>query len=207
MQVLRRFFEDPFSAAIVGTIIALGCIFTAIGLSPWFTWLGNALSDLGNYDNGLSAAIVFNSGLIMGAVFVFDATILLIKRIKDIYTRIGFGIYLVSTMFLIAIGIFSKNVGLIHFLVSVGFFATFPFAMWAIGLSWLRFRSIIWFSIISLLLPFISFYLWSITFDGGAPWTGVAIPEILTASTIIAWLWTIVFLLRRGSLAFLTSEV
>ncbi|MCF2136712.1 MAG: DUF998 domain-containing protein [Candidatus Thorarchaeota archaeon] len=206
MQFLKTYLRDPFFLAITGTIIALSCIFLAIGLSPWFDWFANALSDLGNYDNGLGAAIVFNSGLIIGGLMATWASILLLRIIKDVYTRVGIGIYTISAIFLITIGIFSENVGRLHYYVSVGFFLTFPFAMWAIGLSWLRFRGLIWFAIISLLLPFVSFYLWSITFGGTAPWTRVAIPEILTASTMIGWLWALVFLLRQGVLSHLTSE-
>ncbi len=186
-------------------LVALICIAIAIAISPWFSWFDNALSDLGNYDNGIIAAIVFNAGLVTTGAMLLVFLIQLLRRTQDIFTRVGLFIFLVSVAFLALVGIFSENAGKIHFWVSVGFFFTFPFAMWVIGFSWLRFAHLRWFSIISVLLPFVSMYLWTITFGGTAPWTGVAIPEILTALTAITWIWLFQLLLARDRLNNLIS--
>ncbi|MGQ4870974.1 MAG: DUF998 domain-containing protein [Candidatus Thorarchaeota archaeon] len=205
---MQRLTQMPNRDVLVGAVaplVALICIAIAIAISPWFSWFDNALSDLGNYDNGIIAAIVFNAGLVTTGAMLLVFLIQLLRRTQDIFTRVGLFIFLVSVAFLALVGIFSENAGKIHFWVSVGFFFTFPFAMWVIGFSWLRFAHLRWFSIISVLLPFVSMYLWTITFGGTAPWTGVAIPEILTALTAITWIWLFQLLLARDRLNNLIS--
>ena len=188
----RRF---PGILGIIGPIISLVTIIMAIMLSlSWFTWEGNALSDLGNYDNGLFAAIVFNAGLILTGIFLLIFVYCFVRAIKDLPTKLGLIPFFIALVFLIAIGVFSENAGIIHYYVSVGFFGSFPFAMWFVGLGFLRFRKFWWFSLISIILPFYSIYMWTSWFGGVFPfWTGNAIPEITTALTGIGWLWLIFF--------------
>jgi hypothetical membrane protein len=193
----------------IGPVISLTTITVAILLSPGFTWPGNALSDLGHYtrtDLGpykLQGAIIFNGGLILTALLMLYFTHWLMKRTTDFPTKIGFLPLLVSLLFLIAIGIFSENFSFfynIHFVVSVGFFFSFPFAMWIIGGSWLRFKKLRWFAVISILLPFLSVYVWYLHFVGNPFWTGAAIPEIITAMSAILWTWTINYMHYTGRL-------
>ena len=197
----------PGILGIIGPIIALAAITVAITLSlSWFTWEGNALSDLGNYNNGLSAAIVFNVGLVLAGIVLFAFTFFFTRRITDLPTRIGMIPFFIALCFLIGIGVFSENAGSIHFTVSVGFFGSFPFAMWLVGLGLLRFRKLWWFSIISIILPFFSIYMWTSWFGGLFPfWTGNAIPEITTALTGIGWLWLIWLLYDRSDLSVITQ--
>ncbi|TFG10594.1 DUF998 domain-containing protein [Candidatus Thorarchaeota archaeon] len=181
---------------IVGPLVSLLCIALAIPLSPWFTWFGNALSDLGNYNNGFAVAILFNSGLIISGLSCFLFTIWFLTKTRSIALRFGMIVFAISNVFLILIGIFSENAGSIHFTVSVGFFATFPFAMWIAAADFLRFKETRLYSIPSIVLPFASIYLWYITFTDSAPWTGVAIPEIVTALTAILWLYLLCAMIR-----------
>ncbi len=197
----------PGILGIIGPIIALVAIAVAITLSlSWFTWEGNALSDLGNYNNGLAAAIVFNVGLVLTGILLFAFTFYFVRRITDLPTRIGMIPFFIALCFLIGIGVFSENAGDIHFTVSVGFFGSFPFAMWFVGLGFLRFRKLWWFSLISIVLPLFSIYMWTSWFGGVFPfWTGNAIPEITTALTGIGWLWVIWFLYDRSDLSVITQ--
>jgi hypothetical membrane protein len=197
----------PGILGIIGPIIALVAIVVAITLSfSWFTWEGNALSDLGNYNNGLPAAIVFNVGLVLAGILLFVFTYYFARTITDLPTKIGLIPFFIALCFLIGIGVFSENAGDIHFTVSVGFFGSFPFAMWFVGLGFLRFRKLWWFSIISIILPFFSIYMWTSWFGGVFPfWTGNAIPEITTAFTGIGWLWLIWFLYDRSELSVITQ--
>ena len=195
----------------IGPLIALLGIMLAIAISPSFDWATNALSDLGHYtrtdigENPLVRAAIFNSGLVITAILMFIFAAWFILQINDLYTKIGLIPFLSAAIFLAAIGIFSENFGEIHFYVSVGFFASFPFAMWISGIVWLRFPSIRWFAIISIILPFISVYIWYITFNGLIWWTGMAIPEIITALTVIGWIWVIDILHQRGKLDILSN--
>ncbi|MGY5855798.1 MAG: DUF998 domain-containing protein [Candidatus Thorarchaeota archaeon] len=197
----------PGILGIIGPIVALVAIAVAIILSlSWFTWEGRALSDLGNYDNGLPAAIIFNVGLVLAGILLFIFTFYFVRTITDLPTKIGMIPFFIALCFLIGIGVFSENAGNIHFTVSVGFFGSFPFAMWFVGLGLLRFRKLWWFSLISIILPFFSIYMWTSWFGGVFPfWTGNAIPEITTALTGIGWLWVIWFLYDRGELSVITQ--
>jgi hypothetical membrane protein len=190
-----------------GPLIALVTIVVAILLSPGFTWPGNALSDLGHYtrtDLGpykMIGAIVFNSGLIITGFVMLYFVYWIAKKTTDMPTKVGFIPLMIALAFLISIGIFSENFGEIHFWVSVGFFFSFPFAMWIVGTSWLRFRSLRLFAVISLLLPLISIWAWYLHFVGNPYWTGAAIPEIITAMSAILWAWTINYMHYRRRLS------
>ncbi len=201
--------------ALVGFIaplIALVCIVLAIAISPTFDWVTNALSDLGHYTrtdigpNPLVRAIIFNFGLATTGILLILITLGFLKQINDWPTRIAMLPFLIAAGFLTAIGIFSENFSPTHYIVSVGLFTTFPFAMWFVGLAWLRFRHLWWFCAISLLLPFISVYIWWGTFNGTVPWTGMAIPEILTAMTAILWIWLFLTLEVKGKLSHLATH-
>jgi len=190
-------------------LIALSTIAIAILLSPGFDWFTNALSDLGHYtrtDLGpykLIGAIVFNGGLIVTGILMLIFTIWFLKWTKDISTKIGLIPLLISLVFLIGIGVLSENFPPFHYWVSVGFFLTFPFSMWFIGIGWLRFSNLRLFSAISILLPFISLYLWGDYMLGTPIWSNVAIPEIVTALSAIVWLWLINLMKYQGKLEML----
>lgn len=191
---------------LIAPLIALVAISLSILISPEFSWFENALSDLGHYtrtDLGnfqLVSAIIFNSGLIITGLLELSYVVPLIKKQNDLVNRLGLSVFGISALFLVLIGIFSENFSPTHFLVSVGFFATFPFAMWIVGVGMLRYRNLWWFAIISVLLPFVSLYVWWGTYAGMMPWSGVALPEIITAMSAIGWIWIINWLEFRNGL-------
>ncbi len=199
--------EFPGILGIIGPLVALAAIAVAVTLSlSWFTWEGNALSDLGNYNNGLPAAIVFNVGLVLTGILLLIFSYSFTHAITDLPTKIGLIPFFIALCFLIGIGVLSENAGDIHFTVSLGFFGSFPFAMWFVGIGLLRFRKLWWFSLISIIMPFFSIYMWTSWYGGVFPmWTGNAIPEITTAFTGIGWLWIIWLLYHRGQLSAITE--
>lgn len=181
----------------IAPMLALIAIAGAILLSPAFDWYTNALSDLGHYTrvdigpNPLFRALIFNLGLILTGILMLYYLQSLVRRLDDPLPRIGMIPFGIACMFLMAIGIFSENFNPIHYYVSVGFFFSFPWTMWIFGLSWLRFPKLRWFAVLSLVLPFVSVFLWWGTFAGIFAWSDVAIPEILTAITAIGWIWVV----------------
>ena len=193
-------------------LIALTTITVAILLAPGFDWITNALSDLGNYTHffvspyKLASAIVFNGGLIVTGILMMLYTLWFLRWTKDIPTKIGIIPLLVSLGFLIAIGIFSENFGELHYWVSVGFFLTFPFSMWFIGIGWLRFSSLRWFSVLSIILPFLSVFMWADYMNGTSIWQQ-AVPEIVTAFSAIVWLWIINMMQYQGKLKMIEEQV
>jgi hypothetical membrane protein len=213
MSLLEKVKGMP-KGALVGyltPLIALCGIVISIGLSPDFDWVTNALSDLGHYTrtdigpNPLVRAIVFNVGLVTTGILLILVSLGFMKQIKDLPTRIAMIPFLIAAVFLTLIGVFSENFSPTHYYVSVGLFTTFPFSMWFVGLVWLRFPRLRWFCVISLLLPFASVYIWWGTFNGTVPWTGMAIPEILTAISAIIWVWIVITLDLKGYLEPMTA--
>ncbi len=202
----------PVLAAYVGPLFVLFTIGLAILLAPHWTWTDNALSDLGHYTrtdiglNPLLRAIVFNTGLMVAGVLMFWFSVWLIRQMDDRPSQVSVLPLTVSVVFLVAIGVFSENFSPTHYIVSVGFFLSFPFSMWFMGLSWLRFRELRWFAALSLVLPFVSVYLWWGTYEKVMPWTNVAIPEILTAMTAIVWTWILATMLVQGRLTAVLKE-
>src|SRR3990170_1527124 len=87
---------------IVGPIISLSFIEIAIIYSPWFNWFKNALSDLGVHE----AALIFNSGLIIGGILttIFGIGLMQIFR-KQVLGFIGSFTRGLSSISLCAIGI------------------------------------------------------------------------------------------------------
>lgn len=213
MSLTEKIRTMPRGALIgyIAPLIALVCIAVSILLSPDFDWFENALSDLGHYErtdigpNPLVRAIIFNFGLATTGILLIIITIGFVKQISDWPTRLAMLPFLFAAGFLTAIGIFSENFNPIHFIVSVGLFSTFPFAMWFVGLSWLRYRHLWWFCVLSLILPFFSVYIWVGTSLEVMPWIGMAIPEILTAGTAIVWIWLFLTLEVKGQLSHLSQ--
>ena len=186
-------------------LIVLSTIAISILLAPGYDWITKALSDLGNYIDyfetpyKLVSAILFNGGLIVTGILMMLYTIWFLRWTKDIPTKIGVIPLLISLGFLIGIGVFSENFGYLHYQVSVGFFLTFPFSMWLIGIGWLRFANLRWFSVVSIILPFISVVMWADYMNGTSIWQQ-AVPEIVTAFSAIVWLWIINLIQYQGNL-------
>ena len=199
--------EKPKLLGCLAPVICLLCIAVAILLSPWFNWVTRALSDLGNYDNGILPAVVFNVGLILTGILELYFVQWFIRQLDRVIAKVAMAVFAVASIFLILIGVLSENAfeGLFavspHFVVSVGFFFSFPFAMWIMSVELARHSSLLWFALISSVLPFFSVYIWWITFTSAAPWTGMAIPEILTATTAIGWVWLLWLLHHTGRLS------
>jgi hypothetical membrane protein len=204
---MQRYTKIGFFAPLV----ALTTIAIAILLAPGFDWFENALSDLGNYTTfflspyKLVSAIVFNSGLIITGILMMLYTVWFLKWAKDVPTKIGIIPLLISLGFLICIGIFSENFGDLHYWVSVGFFLTFPFSMWIVGISWLRFSTLRWFSVLSIVLPFLSVFMWADYLLDTSIWEQ-AVPEIVTAFSAIVWLWIINLMHYQGKLRMIGEE-
>jgi hypothetical membrane protein len=61
-----RFLRIAGLCGVIAPILSFGLIFYAIGMSPWFSWQTNALSDLGVYPR--PSALPFDVALISGGV-------------------------------------------------------------------------------------------------------------------------------------------
>ncbi|MGC8817242.1 MAG: DUF998 domain-containing protein [Candidatus Hadarchaeum sp.] len=161
---------------IAAPIVALSFIFIAISLSPWFTWTGNALSDLGVGE----AALVFNSGLVLGGLLATVAAVVMFSTYQDKIRRVGALVFLLGTISLIGIGIFSEAAGRIHFYFSVAFFLLVPISFWILGVGIYRSGSKFW-GVLTVLLGVVGTLPWT------QHWTAVAIPELSSALCFAVW--------------------
>jgi hypothetical membrane protein len=163
---------------VAGPIISLLFIAIAITYSPWFDWFKNALSDLGVGE----AALIFNSGLIIGGVLttVFAVGLAQIFK-KQVLGFLGSFTTVLSSISLLAIGVFPESAGRIHFYVSVSFFALLVVSLFLIGAQLIRESPQRYFGVFSILTGVVAGVAWAI------PHEGVAIPEITAAFAGSAW--------------------
>lgn len=191
-SLLKRFLQPNVAAVagIIGPFYAFMSIMIAIIVSPWFTWTGNALSDLGNlsrYPTSPVSSLVFNSGLIIaGIITVFAVLGLAMNVKKHIGALASTAVLLVGTVALICIGLFPENFPPWHFMFSVVLFASIALAMLLFGGVFTYYRGtrrLGYFSLATGLIaasPWIPylFLQWNI---------GAAIPEIISAVTVYIW--------------------
>jgi len=102
-------------AAVLALAAPLALIGVAIASAPWFRFWYNALSDLGHQVKHPNTAKIFNTGLILGAMF---STVLACKCLtgwREVLVWMeGFSLALVA--------VFNEAYGSLHFWVSVLFF-------------------------------------------------------------------------------------
>jgi hypothetical membrane protein len=179
---LKRFFVSKFVGllGIIGPIIAISLILISIALSPWFSWQDNALSDLGVS----SAAILFNTGLIICGVFctIFSVGFLISIDEKKWFRRIGSVLLCLATIALIGIGVFSEDFGVLHLYFSIAFFTLLLTASILLGVSMIVDPELKTMGILIFLVGVIGILSW--VFSKAE---GVAIPEAL--SSFPAYIW------------------
>jgi hypothetical membrane protein len=161
--------------------------------SNWFTWTGNALSDLGHPILHPTSAIVFNSGLIIGGVVtLFFALGLGISVKKNIIALVGTGILFIATVALVCVGLFNETYSPWHYLFSVTLFASMALSLLVIGVAMAINRPTRWFGIATLLLGAVAASPWLLM-----SWAHPAIPEAISAMT--AYVWVLMVVTRLGS--------
>jgi hypothetical membrane protein len=116
---------------MAGPLIAISLILAAVFRSPWFSWTGNYLSDLGIDPN---VAVLFNSGLIIGgaltAIFALG-----LKRMLPGLTGGGLGAIAIvlGSVALCCVGIFPETTGAVHRSFALLFFILSIIALVLIG--------------------------------------------------------------------------
>ena len=163
---------------IISPLFGFMIIAMSIWLSPWFSWTGNALSDLGA--EGLES-VVFNSGLAMTAALLMMFSAGLLEMTKgDIIGQVGGAIHLLSAGLLIGIGVLNITIEPWHYYVSVGFFTAMPLSALFIGLFCYR-KNMRFYTLIAWGSATLAVVIWLL------PWSSVAIPEALSVAYISIW--------------------
>ncbi|MEM3597052.1 MAG: DUF998 domain-containing protein [Candidatus Bathyarchaeia archaeon] len=176
-------FKVAAVCGILTPIIAFTCISAAIALYPPFSWVDNALSDLGVVEGAVS--MIFNGGLMVSGILALAFAIGVQNYLNNsIIGKIGAFLFALDAIALIAIGAFPENTAP-HFPASVAFFMLFPVAMLFIG-AVLTKKSEKTMAVFSFLAAIFSIAIWIFQYNVGFG-KGVAIPETLTAIAVSAW--------------------
>lgn len=164
-------------------VLTLTLIFVAIALSPWFSWHDNALSDLGvsATPNPFNAALLIGGGLYLVLVVFGVRGIIGPGRLA----RTGFGLLLLGAIALPLIGIFTETYGRTHYYVAATYFLATPLGYVLIGRAWLRCGARLS-GVLSIAAGVAA--LFAITL---VPHRRIAVPEILAATLMGAWTFSI----------------
>jgi hypothetical membrane protein len=182
---------------LVTPIVMFGCMILAIVSWQQFSWTESALSDLG-IQTGMTA-ILFNGVLIVsGLLFIFFAFGLFKFVGKKLVGRIGSGLFIVASTFLVMIGIINESFGPTHYIVALTFFSFLLISLMFLSISFWQSgkRKLSLFTLISILF---GATIWILQFTLHYV-QGVAVPE--TVSGVMGATWVLVlsyFFLRESS--------
>ena len=159
---------------VVGPLVAYVSIGVSIGLSPWFSWGKNALSDLGHAVKS-GVAPIFNFGLLLTGFLVTIYAVMVLRR----YARwTGYGLA-VSAFTLQLVATFDEVYGLLHLAVSVLFFVSLGFTTILYAAE--RKSSLALLSVIVYLLSWVLYW-------AGIYRAGVAVPEFVSTVAVLPWI-------------------
>jgi len=162
--------------------------FTFIGLSivtyPQFSWVNNALSDLGVVSGATSSLL--NLGLFCGGLLSFNFAMGLYRFLdKGVIGKVGAVVFVAASLSLIGIGVANENVRPFHYIFSVAFFTLVPISLFVIAVYFLiaRQRPI---AVFTLLIGILAAAPWVLYFSVQYA-NGVAIPELWSALSAAVW--------------------
>ncbi|MHA1838946.1 MAG: DUF998 domain-containing protein [Candidatus Ranarchaeia archaeon] len=180
----------PFMAlGLLSPVISWIGIFSAISLSPWFSWTDNALSDLGVS----SAGIVFNSALIISGfltlVFVYKLLTLYHKRPLLVVVA---GLLAVTQSASIGIGVFTEYYGGLHNLLATMLFVFAFLTSLTYGIGIILTEHDLSQGILSCAIAVSGILSWFLL-----DFPGIAIPEAFSAALFSTW--QVLFILKMSS--------
>jgi hypothetical membrane protein len=166
------------ACGILGMLILYIFIFAAILVSPWFSWTGNALSDLGNVNANPSP--IFNGGLVIGGITMAIFPLGLRTKTKtDTLEHTGTLALLVAAIALIGVGIFPENYILEHVITAGTMFLMNTVGLFLFGVAFVRSESMRTLGAVSILLAVASAVIWVPIWGNG-----IAIPEMIASVAV-----------------------
>ncbi len=175
LKTLRLTGFFGLAAPVLGLII----VASSILMAPWFSWTGNALSDLGGTEGPES--ILFNAGLPMTAALMMMFSGGLFEMTKgNIVGQVGSGFHLAASFLLAGIGVANITIEPWHYYVSVGFFVTLPLSAVLVGYFCFK-NKMRYYTLLSWGTAALAGAIWLL------PWGAIAIPEALSVSYIGVW--------------------
>jgi hypothetical membrane protein len=172
------------TCGFLAAVLAFAFILSAVASDPQFSWVNNALSDLGVV-SGVTA-VLFNSGLIMGGILCFIfATGLFVFLGNRAVGKVGAFVLVLASLALAAIGVFPESVSPVHYFVSVAFFVLLPVSMlFVFGAFWLTGQ--VRMAVFTFLVAVVAAAPWILLFSVRYV-SGVAIPEFVSGLAGAVW--------------------
>jgi hypothetical membrane protein len=169
---------------ILGSVLALGMVFAATVISPWFRWDTNALSEWGVGE----VSLIFNSAVIVGGVLNFIFALGVRRYLSERrVARIGAALIMLSSVCLAFVGIFTIEYHFAHAIVSLGYFVSAPISFIMIGVGTER-GTIRTPSIVTGIAALLAILILPIIFLVMPFKVGFAVPEIIEALILAAWI-------------------
>jgi hypothetical membrane protein len=178
-------------AGFASTIFVFTCILISVASWNQFSWVNNALSDLG-VQSGITA-IIFNSGLIIGGLFFIIFATGLYNLAGTRVGKVGATVFVLACIMLMAIGFFNENFKPTHYIVSVGFFVLMPISLFILTADfWLQGRRKL--GIFTLAIALLAASVWVLEFVFHYV-SGVAIPEFVSSLAGAVWVSVMSYLM------------
>ncbi len=174
----------PLTLGLLSFLLPLITIFLSIEFSPWFSWIDNALSDLGHSIKS-PVAPIFNFGLVTGGLLLLLYSVNYMSRRFPLTAKL----VAVASYFLIMIGTFDEVYGRLHFLVSLIFFLALAFA----SLTYSFEEKTNYPVVIAVIIAVV----WAIQLSGLCK-CGAAIPEIVSVLVTLIWFLDSMIKLQRS---------
>ena len=173
-----RFLRIAGLCGVASPILSLGTVFLCVGISPWFNWHTNALSDIGVSRN----AGLFNLALIAGGV-LNGVLALGVGRWagRGKLARAGTMVLLTAAVALALVGVFPEDRILLHWPAAAMYFLLNPCAYALLGLAMVRQGRRLHgaLTLSTGLAAFLAIWL--------VPHDGIAVPEIIAAVIMSSW--------------------
>jgi hypothetical membrane protein len=193
-------------AGQVAPVVAFGGILLATLLAPWFSWPGDALSDLGVAATS-SVALLFNGALVAGGLLALPYAGALWADAEDeddadggtdpgrLAARGVAVLFGLSAVLMALVGVFPIPAELVlagtvvepHGPVAVGFYLGLTATLAVDGLRRLGERA----GQASLALAAVHVGSWLVWAAGVRPGPGLAIPEAVGAAALSVWVWAL----------------
>lgn len=187
VQVERTAALRRFAAwcGVAAPLVALSAIILSAIYSPEFSWVENALSDLGG--PGAATPEIFNWGLILASLLA----IIFMGRVWvstiDLIEKTGVFVFILAAVSLGLIGLFPTGTEY-HFPASVGFFLLFTYALFIFGTGNI-FTGLDIYGLMSIWLGIMHMSFWALWVAGlRDQLPGLAVPEFVGALIVSTWM-------------------
>ncbi|WP_336003254.1 DUF998 domain-containing protein [Halorientalis halophila] len=190
-------------AGLVAPVLSMCGVLFATVASPRFAWTEHALSELGAASGPVATELTrltFNGGLIGGGLVSLGFGYALLRAARNRVELTGIGLFGLTAASMVLIGVFPTPRP-VHFVVAVAFFVALSLAMWTYGAGNLlagdRTRGGATIGLGGLNAAV--WTVWGLTGEFVRP--GIALPEIVGAAALAAWLvGTAIFVRARPRL-------